>query len=101
MSTYRTYQSQINNAKADFRSFNTTTKSELPLQPRISYVGLRHILIQDMKPIPYERAVSLIPIEKLKKLGAAAEEAKQKMNEGSPDAKEAVKETLKEMMIFG
>ena len=96
MSTSRTYQSQINNAKADFRSFDTTTKSELPLQPRISYVGLRHMLTQDMKPIPYERAVSLIPIEKLKKLGAAAEEAQQKMNEGSPDAEEAVKEALKE-----
>ena len=49
-----------------------------------------------MKLILHERTVLLIPIEKLKKLGAAAEEAQQKMNEGSPDAEEAVKEALKE-----
>ena len=100
MSTSLSYRSQIDNAKADFRCFDTTKGSEHVPQPRISYVGLRHMLTQDMKPIPYEKAVRLIPIEKLKKLGAVAEEAQQAMNEGLPGAEEMVKEALNEDSDF-
>ena len=61
----------------------------------MSYVNIRY------ETIPYERTVLLISIEKLKKLGAAAEEAQQKMNEGSPDAEEAVKEELSSVSGWG
>ena len=44
-------------------------------KPEYNYVGVRHQFTQDYLKVPWEKAVKLIPIEKLKKMGAAAEEA--------------------------
>ncbi len=58
----------------EFRSFETTNKSLHPPQPFKEYIGLRHMLTQDLKPIPREKAINFIPIEIIKKMGQEAAE---------------------------
>jgi hypothetical protein len=48
--------------------------SNLSPKPEYNYVGVRHLYTQDYLKVPWEKAVKLIPIEKLKKMGAAAED---------------------------
>ena len=58
----------------EFRSFETTNKSLHPPQPFTEYIGLRHMLTQDLQPIPREKAINFIPIEIIKKMGQEAAE---------------------------
>ena len=39
-------------------------------KPEYNYVGVRHQYTQDYLKVPWEKAVKLIPIEKLKKNGS-------------------------------
>ena len=43
-------------------------------KPEYNYVGVRHLYTQDYLKVPWEKAIKIIPIEKLKKMGSAAEE---------------------------
>ena len=43
-------------------------------KPEYNYIGVRHLYNQDYLKVPWDKAVKLIPIEKLKKMGAAAED---------------------------
>ena len=72
----------MDKAKKDFRSFDTSTKSYHVAQPQISYIGLRHMFTQDYFPVPYEKAVSIIPIEKLKKMNGGAAPEKKEIKKG-------------------
>ena len=70
------------------RSADKTKKPKIIVQPKeyeylekprvpkaeYNYVGVRHLYTQDYLKVPWEKAIKLIPIEKLKKMGAAAEE---------------------------
>ena len=76
------FKNQMEKAKKDFRSFDTSTKSFHVAQPQVSYIGLRHMFTQDYFPVPYDKAVSIIPIEKLKKMNGGAPPEKKEINKG-------------------
>jgi Ca2+-binding EF-hand superfamily protein len=80
--TQTNFKNSILKAKNDFRSFDTSTKSFHVAQPQESYVGLRHMFTQDYFPVPYEKAVTLIPIEKLKKMNGGAPPEKKEIKKG-------------------
>ena len=70
------------------RSADKTKKPKIIVQPKeyeylekprvpkaeYNYVGVRHLYTQDYLKVPWEKAIKIIPIEKLKKMGSAAEE---------------------------
>ena len=74
------YNEEANKCEEEFHSFETTNRNLHPPQPIKDYIGLRHMMTQDRIPIPREKAINLIPIEIIKKMGqeAAEEEFKEK-----------------------
>lgn len=93
------YGEESEKCATEFRSFETTNKSLHPPQPFREYIGLRHMLTQDLQPIPREKAINFIPIEIIKKMGQEAaeqefEEKKRKKEELKRMAEKAKKKAV-------
>jgi len=95
------YEEEAKKCGLEFRSFETTNKSLHPPQPFREYIGLRHMLTQDLKPIPREKAINFIPIEIIKKMGqeAAEQEFEEKKRKKAEMKRMAEKYKQMQMMM--
>ena len=95
------YGEEAKKCDQEFRSFETTNKSLHPTQPFREYIGLRHMLTQDLEPIPREKAINFIPIEIIKKMGqeAAEQEFEEKKRKKEEMKRMAEKFKQKKMMM--
>ena len=83
----------------EFRSFETTNKSLHPPQPFTEYIGLRHMLTQDLEPIPREKAINFIPIEIIKKMGQEAAEQEFQEKKRKKEEMKRMAEKYKQKMM--
>ena len=71
--TMTDFKNEMEKDSKEIRLFHTTQTCLHPQQPFFNKVGLRHLKTQDNIPVPRETAITLIPIEKLKKMGSKGE----------------------------